>query len=100
MFRSTASVTAKRSADIHHGSGTAGMRFNRAAWQGRQGSNPRPPVLETGALPAELHPSGSGYGGPYSDPPRGVMHYTRTRRKAETPGFTQASGRKTAILYI
>ena len=25
-------------------------------WQGRQGSNPRPMVLETIALPAELHP--------------------------------------------
>ncbi len=25
-------------------------------WQGWQGSNPRPTVLETGALPAELHP--------------------------------------------
>ena len=25
-------------------------------WQGRQGSNPRPTVLETAALPTELHP--------------------------------------------
>ena len=25
-------------------------------WQGWQGSNPQPPVLETGALPVELHP--------------------------------------------
>jgi hypothetical protein len=25
-------------------------------WQGRQDSNPRPAVLETAALPAELHP--------------------------------------------
>ncbi len=26
------------------------------AWQGRRDSNPRQPVLETGALPTELHP--------------------------------------------
>ena len=26
-----------------------------ARWQERQGSNPQPPVLETGALPVELH---------------------------------------------
>ena len=26
-------------------------------WQGRRESNPRPSVLETGALPIELHPS-------------------------------------------
>ena len=26
------------------------------AWQGRRGSNPRPSVLETDALPTELHP--------------------------------------------
>jgi hypothetical protein len=25
-------------------------------WQGRQDSNPRPAVLETAALPIELHP--------------------------------------------
>ena len=25
-------------------------------WQGRKGSNPGPTVLETAALPAELHP--------------------------------------------
>jgi hypothetical protein len=30
------------------------MRFKN--WQGRQDSNPRPAVLETAALPAELHP--------------------------------------------
>ena len=28
----------------------------RSIWQGRQVSNPRPTVLETVALPAELHP--------------------------------------------
>ncbi len=28
----------------------------REAWQGRQESNLQPPVLETGALPIELHP--------------------------------------------
>src|SRR5690349_8866119 len=27
-------------------------------WQGQQGSNPRPAVLETAALPAELYPCG------------------------------------------
>jgi hypothetical protein len=30
----------------------AGVQF----WQGRQDSNPRPAVLETAALPSELHP--------------------------------------------
>ena len=29
-------------------------------WQGHQGSNPRPTVLETVALPAELYPCGAG----------------------------------------
>ena len=29
---------------------------HRKDWQGRQDSNLRPPVLETGALPTELHP--------------------------------------------
>ena len=28
----------------------------RLRWQGRRGSNPRPSVLETDALPIELHP--------------------------------------------
>src|ERR1700733_8573491 len=28
-------------------------------WQGRQGSNLRQPVLETGTLPTELHPCGN-----------------------------------------
>ncbi len=27
-----------------------------AVWQGRRDSNSQPPVLETGALPIELHP--------------------------------------------
>ena len=30
--------------------------FETSVWQGRQGSNLRPTVLETVALPAELHP--------------------------------------------
>ena len=29
-------------------------------WQGQQGSNPRPTVLETVALPTELYPCGAG----------------------------------------
>ncbi len=29
------------------------------SWQGQQGSNPRPTVLETVALPAELYPYAS-----------------------------------------
>src|SRR5215204_5991658 len=33
-------------------------------WQEWRDSNPQPPVLETGALPIELHSSGSGSGGP------------------------------------
>src|SRR2546422_352698 len=32
--------------------------------QGRRDSNPQPPVLETGALPIELLPSGRGWAGP------------------------------------
>ena len=32
----------------------------RINWQGQQGSNPRPTVLETVALPAELYPCGAG----------------------------------------
>ncbi len=28
---------------------------NPVIWQERRGSNPQPPVLETGALPIELH---------------------------------------------
>jgi hypothetical protein len=28
-------------------------------WQGQQGSNPRPAVLETAALPTELYPYGA-----------------------------------------
>lgn len=31
-------------------------RYLEAAWQGRRDSNPRPSVLETDALPTELHP--------------------------------------------
>ena len=30
--------------------------LNCALWQGQKGSNPRPTVLETAALPAELYP--------------------------------------------
>ena len=32
-----------------------------AVSQGRRDSNPQPPVLETGALPIELHPSKDSY---------------------------------------
>jgi hypothetical protein len=35
----------------------AAIRVDTAfGWQGRQGSNLRQPVLETGTLPTELHP--------------------------------------------
>ena len=30
--------------------------FDQASWQGQEDSNPRPTVLETGTLPAELYP--------------------------------------------
>src|SRR5207302_10794356 len=50
----------------------------RTGEQGRRDSNPQPPVLETGALPVELLPSGRGWAGPrYTwlrcspQPPRG-----------------------------
>ena len=32
------------------------LGIHRTSWQGRQDSNPRPAVLETAALPTELHP--------------------------------------------
>jgi hypothetical protein len=35
------------------------IKLLRLVWQGRQGSNLRHPVLETGALPTELLPYGS-----------------------------------------
>ncbi len=31
------------------------------SWQGQEDSNPRPTVLETGTLPAELYPCATGY---------------------------------------
>src|SRR6478735_5171120 len=37
---------------------------SRRSLQGRRDSNPQPPVLETGALPIELLPSGRGRAGP------------------------------------
>ena len=36
--------------------GKFGHRTERGRWQGQQGSNPRPAVLETAALPTELYP--------------------------------------------
>ena len=32
------------------------LRFQVISWQGKKASNPRPTVLETAALPAELFP--------------------------------------------
>src|SRR6201991_4848760 len=46
------------------------------SWQEWQGSNLRPPVLETGALPIELH----SYGGPASPPIRAVLSIGRGRK--------------------
>jgi hypothetical protein len=37
----------------HHDS-RAGRQSRKSSWQARRGSNPQPPVLETGALPIEL----------------------------------------------
>src|ERR1700761_6805540 len=44
-------------------------------WQGRQGSNLRQPVLETGTLPAELHPCRE----PAKRPLRAVSSISRPR---------------------
>ena len=38
----------------------AGKRLCEGSWQGHQGSNPRPTVLETVALPTELYPCNAG----------------------------------------
>jgi hypothetical protein len=49
----------------------AGVQF----WQGRQDSNPRPAVLETAALPSELHPCITGFQVPlgrFERPTRGL----------------------------
>jgi hypothetical protein len=35
------------------------QKIQQFQWQGQQGSNPRPTVLETVALPAELYPYAS-----------------------------------------
>ena len=35
--------------------------FDFGYWQGREDSNPRPTVLETGTLPTELHPCAPDY---------------------------------------
>src|SRR6202047_1090238 len=54
---------------LRHGSGAGILEyFQYLSWQEWQGSNLRPPVLETGALPIELH----SYGGPASPPIRAV----------------------------
>ena len=44
----------RRGADMSQIS--AGRDAGGGGWQGWQDSNPQPPVLETGALPIELHP--------------------------------------------
>src|SRR5690554_4535081 len=56
-------------------------------WQGQQGSNPRPTVLETVALPAELYPYGRciRYDAP---PPRSRAFLTRSPK----PGTKNARG--------
>src|SRR3954452_19315936 len=56
------------------GQGRTGLSFK--SWQEWQGSNLRPPVLETGALPIELH----SYGGPASPPIRAVSSIGRARK--------------------
>ena len=35
--------------------GGLSVLFEQLVWQEWRGSNPQPPVLETGALPVELH---------------------------------------------
>ncbi len=49
----------------------------RRRWQGQQGSNPRPAVLETAALPTELYP--------YSEPIPARRPYPGRRRSDHVP---------------
>ena len=50
-------VASRRDPDIHLNPTAA----YRRSWQGRRDLNPQPLVLETSALPIELHPCISGY---------------------------------------
>src|SRR6185437_2427935 len=69
--------------------------INGLNWQGRQGSNLRQPVLETGTLPAELHPCRE----PALLPVRAVSSISRPRFAREkrltwhtTPARIDAAG--------
>jgi hypothetical protein len=55
--------------------GRSAFGINELNWQGRQGSNLRQPVLETGTLPAELHPCRE----PALLPVRAVSSISRSR---------------------
>src|SRR6185437_3611772 len=59
--------------------GRSAFGINRLNWQGRQGSNLRQPVLETGTLPAELHPCRE----PAKRPVRAVSSISRSRFASE-----------------
>src|SRR3954453_20806024 len=70
--------------------GTSGCRPSGVAAQGTRDSNPQPPVLETGALPIELVPSGRGRAGrariaaPSGTPRGGRLPPGPTPRKRRT----------------
>lgn len=55
--------------------------FERFEWQGQQGSNPRPTVLETVALPTELYP----YGAAVPKPPPRRRQEGNGRKCGESP---------------
>src|SRR6267378_5941196 len=74
----------------------AARRFAKylKSWQEWQGSNLRPPVLETGALPIELH----SYRGPASPPIRAVSsigdaRFARAKRIATSDRATRPASR-------
>ena len=68
-------------------------------WQGQQGSNPRPAVLETAALPTELYPyrrhcyfiDAGGIQAPFSFPRRCRLGCPRPRRRLENHAATPDS---------
>ena len=65
--------------------------------QGRRDSNPQPPVLETGALPVELLPSGVGrcrlrYSGHRSAAPSAIGGQRVERRRLQPPGSAVDDG--------
>lgn len=72
---------------------------HRGNWQGQQGLNPRPAVLETAALPTELYPyrrhcyfiDAGGIQAPFSFPRRCRLGCPRPRRRLENHATTPDS---------